>query len=83
MKFGHLILVTSCMAFGAQNAHAAGVEFDVDFTNSSYQVMADDNFSDLLTQHQLSTTISSNNVTALEGINTTLYAGVLRVITAS
>ena len=53
---------------------ALALDFQADFRNSTYQVVAGDTFSDLLAQHQSETLIQANTTTGLENISTSVYA---------
>lgn len=75
MKFGYPILLATLLLVAVQNANAAGATFDVVFTDSTYRVTNTDTFSDLLSQHNAASVISSTSITAMQGIDTLLYAG--------
>ncbi len=54
---------------------AFALDFQADFRNSTYQVVAGDTFSDLLAQHQTETLIQANTTAGLENISTSVHAG--------
>lgn len=67
---GAILLISSI-----QVAHALNVSLDVVFTDSDYQVDSSDSFADLLAAHNAANIISTTNVDALDGIDTSVYAG--------
>jgi len=73
----NLVKLTSAvlLAGSIQAAHALNLSLDVEFTDSNYQVNAGDTFSDLLAAHNAANVISTTNVNALDGIDTSVYAG--------
>jgi hypothetical protein len=58
------------------NGTAAAVTFQLDYTASTYQVQAGDSYADLLAQHQSEPLLSTNTVSALDGVSAPIYAGV-------
>ena len=56
-------------------ANALNLSLDVVFTDSAYQVTGTDTFSDLLVAHNAANVISSTSVSALDGVDTSVYAG--------
>ena len=67
-------MLALALVWGAGSAQA--VTFDLSFAASTYQVQGGDTFSDLLAQHQGETQLSSDTITALAGLSSTIYAGV-------
>jgi len=54
---------------------ASALDFRVDFRDSTYQVQPTDTFASLLAQHQSENLITTNTLTALQGISAPVYAG--------
>ena len=71
---GMLISSIALIAY-AFNAAALDLSLDVTFTDSNYQVSNTDTFADLLAAHNSANVISTTNVTALDNVDTSVYAG--------
>lgn len=67
---GAIFLISSM-----QTTHALNLSLDVEFTDSAYQVNSGATFVDLLAAHNAANVISTTNVNALDGIDTSVYAG--------
>jgi len=65
------VLVLVCAADAAR-----ALTFDLSFARSTYQVQGGDTWADLLARHQGESQLSSDAVTALENVSSTLYASV-------
>jgi len=57
------------------SSSATALSFQVDFRQSSYQVVGGDTFDDLMLEHASGSLISSNILQAAEGISSSVYAG--------
>lgn len=69
-------LLVAILFSGLLNTAAAlNLSLDVVFTDSTYQVNGTDTFSDLLAAHNAANIISTTNVNALSGVDTSVYAG--------
>lgn len=66
-KISQLVAATMLLGLSLQ---AAAVTYEIDFTRSTYQVMQGDSFSDLLNAHEAGTTLSSQTIGGLNGIDT-------------
>ena len=70
------IVIFGMAIFGlVANASAVNLSLDVTFTDSNYQVTSTDTFADLLAAHNAANVISTTNVSALDNIDTSVYAG--------
>jgi len=69
------LLCTALLAGTAFSAGAFNLSLDVVFTDSNYQATGSDSFSDLLAAHNAANIISDTSVLALDGVDTSVYAG--------
>ncbi len=73
-----LLCVTLLLSIGITllvSKPADALTFQLDFRSSTYQTIATDTFDSLLLQHQSETLLSSQTVSAIDGISSTTYAG--------
>ena len=54
---------------------ASALSFQVDFRQSTYQVLAGDDFASLLAQHQTELLLATNSLNALSGVSAPVYGG--------
>ena len=71
----HILLSGIALLASAQSVAALNLSLDVTFTDSNYQVSNTDTFADLLAAHNAANTISTTNVSALDNVDTSVYAG--------
>jgi hypothetical protein len=70
------IVAGALLALVLGAGRAGAVTFQVDFTVSTYQVVAGQSYADLLAQHQSEPLLSTTSLSALSGVAAPLYAGV-------
>ena len=71
----HILLSGIALLASAQSVAALNLSLDVTFTDSNYQVSNTDTFADLLAAHNAANIISTTNVSALDNVDTSVYAG--------
>ena len=76
LSFGALVsLCVAVMALVMGPATALAISFDLEFRDSTYQVVGSDSYASLVFEFQSGTLLSNQTVNGIDGITSTAYAG--------